>query len=153
MADTGSLWLNSPRLARYADHSVKSNLHSMSMKHRSQHRAHRTAAQAVALIAGAITLRSDDSMLTSLYLCLRPARSAQRLIWALTVLTSACTTQDLPMEAELFPEKQLPHFKTCAARLDGTFHERALRRHQIVDIYEEPAPDEGLMTEDCVVRE
>jgi len=28
-----------------------------------------------------------------------------------------------------------------------------MRRHQIVDIYEEPAPDEGLMTEDCVVRE
>ena len=123
------------------------------MKHRSQHRVDRTAAQAVALIARAITLRSDDSMLTSLYLCVRPARSAQRLIWALTVLTSACTTQNQPMEAELFPEKQLPHFKTCAARLDGTFHERALRRHQIVDIYEEPAPDEGLMTEDCVVRE
>ena len=92
-------------------------------------------------------------MLTSLYLCLRPARSAQRLIWALTVLTSACTTRNQPVEAELFPEKQLPHFKTCAARLDGIFHERALRRHQIVDIYEEPAPDEGLMTEDCVVRE
>ena len=92
-------------------------------------------------------------MPTSLYLRLRPARSAQRLIWALTVFTSACTTQNQPMEAELFPENQLPHFKTCAARLDGTFHERALRRHQIVDIYEEPAPDEGLITEDCVVRE
>ena len=153
MAYTGSLWLNSPWLARYADHLVKINRHSISMKHRSQHRAHRTAAQAVALINRAITLKRDDNMLTSLYLCLRPARSAQRLIWALTVLTSACTTQNQPIEAELFPEKQLPHFKTCAARLDGTFHERALRRHQIVDIYEEPAPDEGLMTEDCVVRE
>ncbi len=57
------------------------------------------------------------------------------------------------MEAELFPETQLRYFKTCAARLDGTFHARALIRHQILDIYEEPAPDEGLMTEDCVVRE
>ena len=92
-------------------------------------------------------------MLTSLYLRLRPARSAQRLIWALILLTSACTAQNQPLEAGLFPENQRPHFKTCAARLDGTFHERALRRHQIVNIYEEPAPDEGLMTEDCVVRE
>ena len=92
-------------------------------------------------------------MLNRLYLCLRPIKSAPRLIWPLVVLTSACTAQNTPLEAELFPEKQLPHFKTCAARLDGTFHERALRRHQIVDIYEEPAPDEGLMTEDCVVRE
>ncbi|MAV68469.1 MAG: hypothetical protein CBC82_05725 [Cellvibrionales bacterium TMED122] len=153
MAETVSLWLNSSRLARYADHMVESEHRSISMKHRSQHRGHRTAARAVALITRAITVRSDDSMLTSLYLCLRPARPAQRLIWALTVLTSACTAQNQPMEAELFPENQLPHFKTCAARLDGTFHERALRRHQIVDIYEEPAPDEGLMTEDCVVRE
>jgi hypothetical protein len=153
MAETVSLWLNSSRLARYADRIVESEHRSISMKRRSQHRVHRTAARAVALITRAITVRSDDSMLTSLYLCLRPATPAQWLIWALTVLTSACTAQNQPMEAELFPENQLPHFKTCAARLDGTFHERALRRHQIVDIYEEPAPDEGLMTEDCVVRE
>ena len=123
------------------------------MKHCSQHRVYRIAARAVALINLSITLKSDDSMLASIYVCLRPARSAQSLIWALTMLTSACTAQNQPMEAELFPETQLPYFKTCAARLDGTFHERALRRHQIVDIYEEPAPDEGLMTEDCVVRE
>ena len=92
-------------------------------------------------------------MLNRLYLCLKPIKSAPRLIWPLIMLTSACSTQNQPMEAELFPENQMPYFKTCAARLDGTFHERALRRHQIVDIYEEPAPDEGLMTEDCVVRE
>ena len=92
-------------------------------------------------------------MLNRLYLCLRPTKSAPQLIWPLIMLTSACSTQNQPMEAELFPENQMPYFKTCAARLDGTFHERALRRHQIVDIYEEPAPDEGLMTEDCVVRE
>ena len=92
-------------------------------------------------------------MLKRLYLWLRPIKSAPPLIWPLVVLTSACTAQNTPLEAELFPENQLPYFKTCAARLDGTFHERALRRHQIVDIYAEPAPDEGLMTEDCVVRE
>jgi hypothetical protein len=35
----------------------------------------------------------------------------------------------------------------------GTYHERALQKHQIIDIYQEPAPDEGLMTDECVVRE
>ena len=123
------------------------------MKLRFQHMGDRTSTPVIAQVTRAITVRSDDSMLTSLYLCLNPAKSSHKLIWALIVLTSACTAQNRPMEAELFPENQLPHFKTCAARLDGTYHERALRRHQIMDIYEEPAPDEGLMTEDCVVRE
>ena len=66
---------------------------------------------------------------------------------------SACMAQNQSREAELFSENQLPHSETCAAWLDGTLYERALGGHQIVDIYEEPAPDEGLMTDDCVVRE
>ena len=71
------------------------------------------------------------------------------LAWAL----SGCAMQPDHPQAELYPENQQPHFKTCAARVGGTYHERALQKHQIIDIYQEPAPDEGLMTDECVVRE
>ena len=69
-----------------------------------------------------------------------------------TCLTS-CATKTDPVQAELYPETQQPHFKTCAARAGGTYRERELQKHQIIDIYLEPAPDEGPMTEECIVRE
>jgi hypothetical protein len=56
------------------------------------------------------------------------------------------------LQAELYPEDQQPYFKTYLARHDGTYHERELQ-HRFIDIYAEPAPDEGPMTDDCVIRE
>jgi len=64
-----------------------------------------------------------------------------------------CSNQPDMLKAELFPETQLPHFKTCAARLGGTYKERELQRHLVVDIYREPAPDEGSITDECITRE
>ena len=68
-------------------------------------------------------------------------------------LLFSCATDTDPMQAELYPETQQPHFKTCAARVGGTYRERELQKHQVIDIYLEPAPDEGPMTEECIVRE
>ena len=73
-------------------------------------------------------------------------------VGSMTLLTS-CATETDPVKAELYPETQQPHFKTCAARVGGTYRERELQKHQIIDIYLEPAPDEGPMTEECIVRE
>ena len=70
-----------------------------------------------------------------------------------TTLLTSCATETDPVQAELYPETQQPHFKTCAARVGGTYRERELQKHQIIDIYLEPAPDEGPMTEECIVRE
>ena len=70
-----------------------------------------------------------------------------------TTLLTSCATETDPVKAELYPETQQPHFKTCAARVGGTYRERELQKHQIIDIYLEPAPDEGPMTEECIVRE
>ena len=70
-----------------------------------------------------------------------------------TTLLTSCATETDPVRAELYPETQQPHFKTCAARVGGTYRERELQKHQIIDIYLEPAPDEGPMTEECIVRE
>ena len=39
-----------------------------------------------------------------------------------------CSHQPDMGRAELFPETQQPHFKTCAARLGGTYKERELQR-------------------------
>ena len=64
-----------------------------------------------------------------------------------------CSNQPDMLKAELFPETQEPHFKTCAARLEGTYRERELQRYLIVDIYKEPAPDEGPITDECITRE
>ena len=66
---------------------------------------------------------------------------------------SGCATEPGDLQAELYPEDQQPYFKTCLARHDGTYHERALQQHRFIDIYEEPAPDQGPITDDCVVRE
>ena len=66
---------------------------------------------------------------------------------------TSCATETDPVQAELYPETQQPHFKTCAARVGGTYRERALQKHNIIDIYLEPAPDEGPITEECIVRE
>ena len=66
---------------------------------------------------------------------------------------SACAGSQDPLQAELYPETQQPYFKTCAARLGGTYKERELQRHLVVDIYQEPAPDEGPMTDECITRE
>ena len=68
-------------------------------------------------------------------------------------LLLSCATDTDPVQAELYPETQQPHFKTCAARVGGTYRERELQKHQVIDIYLEPAPDEGPMTEECIVRE
>ena len=64
-----------------------------------------------------------------------------------------CSTEPADLQAELYPEDQQPYFKTCLARRDGTYHERELQQHRFIDIYEEPAPDQGPITDDCVVRE
>ncbi len=64
-----------------------------------------------------------------------------------------CSNQSGALKAELFPETQQPYFKTCAARLAGTYKERQLQRHFVVDIYKDPAPDEGPMTDECITRE
>ena len=66
---------------------------------------------------------------------------------------SACAGSQDPLQPELYPETQQPYFKTCAARLGGTYQERELQRHLVVDIYQEPAPDEGPMTDECITRE
>ena len=68
-------------------------------------------------------------------------------------LLLSCVSDTDPVQAELYPETQQPHFKTCAARVGGTYRERELQKHQVIDIYLEPAPDEGPMTEECIVRE
>ena len=64
-----------------------------------------------------------------------------------------CSHQSSSLQAELFPETQQPHFKTCAARVEGTYQERKLQQHLVADIYQEPAPDQGPMTADCITRE
>ena len=69
-----------------------------------------------------------------------------------TFLTS-CATKTDPVQAELYPETQQPHFKTCAARVGGTYQERELQKHNIIDVYFEPVPDDGPITEECIVRE
>jgi len=66
---------------------------------------------------------------------------------------AGCATEPPDLQAELYPEDQQPYFKTCLARHDGTYHERELQQHRFIDIYAEPAPDEGPMTDDCVIRE
>ena len=68
-------------------------------------------------------------------------------------ILSGCATEPADLQAELYPEDQQPYFKTCLARHDGTYHERELQQHRFIDIYAEPAPDEGPITDDCVVRE
>ena len=69
------------------------------------------------------------------------------------VLLTGCAPQPEAIQAELFPEKEQPYFKTCVAKLEGTYRERELQQHYVIDIYKEPAPDKGPMTADCVVRE
>jgi hypothetical protein len=71
----------------------------------------------------------------------------------LTALMTSCAIKTDPVKAELYPETQQPHFKTCAARVEGTYRERELQKHQVIDIYLEPAPDEGPITAECIVRE
>lgn len=74
-------------------------------------------------------------------------------LFGVTTFLTSCATETDPVQAELYPETQQPHFKTCAARVEGTYRERELQKHKIFDIYLEPAPDEGPMTEECIVRE
>lgn len=66
---------------------------------------------------------------------------------------SACSTEPADLQSELYQEDQQPFFKTCLARHDGTYHEGELQQHRFIDIYEEPAPDQGPLTDECVVRE
>ena len=66
---------------------------------------------------------------------------------------SACSTEPADLQSELYPEDQQPYFKTCLASHDGTYHERELQQHRFIDIYEEPARDQGPITDECVVRE
>jgi len=80
-----------------------------------------------------------------------PCRLA--VLFGVTTFLTSCATETDPVQAELYPETQQPHFKTCGARVGGTYRERELQKHKIFDIYLEPAPDEGPMTEECIVRE
>jgi len=64
-----------------------------------------------------------------------------------------CSTEPADLQADLYPEAQQPCFKTCLARYDGTYRERALQQHRFIDIHEEPAPDQGPITDDGIVRE
>ena len=73
------------------------------------------------------------------------------LLLAMTLGSCARTQQD-PV-AEIYPEKQEPHFKTCIERNGGTYQERKLHTFLIRDIYQDPAPDKGPITEECIVRE
>ena len=91
--------------------------------------------------------------LTGSAACSMTLRNAGLLPAYLACVLSGCAPQPDNPPAELCPEEQEPYFKTCAARVGGTYHERELQRHLIADIYQEPAPDKGLITDDCVVRE
>lgn len=71
---------------------------------------------------------------------------------ALLLMLSACTTPEHKHIQALYTEEE-PYFKTCALRHGGTYRERELQQYPAVDIYQEPAPDAGPITEDCVVRE
>ena len=42
-------------------------------------------------------------------------------------LLLSCATDTNPVQAELYPETQQPHFKTCATRVGGTYRERELQ--------------------------
>ena len=98
-------------------------------------------------------------MLRSKTIAEEPRRGAQRFFALLLPFLvagfnlSGCSTAPADLEGELYPEEQQPFFKTCLARHDGTYHERDLQQHRFIDIYAEPAPDEGPITDDCVVRE
>ena len=43
------------------------------------------------------------------------------LLFGALSLFLGCSHQSSSLQAELFPETQQPHFKTCAARVEGTF--------------------------------
>jgi hypothetical protein len=73
------------------------------------------------------------------------------LLLAMTLGGCARTQQD-PV-AEIYPEEREPHFKTCIERNGGTYQERKLHTFLIRDIYQDPAPDKGPITEECIVRE
>ena len=73
------------------------------------------------------------------------------LLLAMTLGGCAGTQQD-PV-AEIYPEEREPHFKTCIERNGGTYQERKLHTFLIRDIYQDPAPDKGPITEECIVRE
>ena len=66
---------------------------------------------------------------------------------------STCSTEPANLQSELYPEHHQPHFKTCLARHDGTYHERELQQHRLIGTYEEPAPDLGTISDECVARE
>ena len=51
------------------------------------------------------------------------------LLFGALSLFLGCSHQSSSLQAELFPETQQPHFKTCAARVEGTYQERKLQQH------------------------
>ena len=91
-----------------------------------------------------------------------PDHSRRGVQWTVSLLLplvvaglglSACLTKPADLQAELYPEDQQPYFKTCLARHDETYHERNLQQHRFIFIYEGPAPDQGPITDECVVCE
>ena len=75
------------------------------------------------------------------------------ITWVTSVLlVSSCSAEQLNLRSQLYPEAHQPRFKTCLARNGGTYHERALQRHGFVDFTAEPASDEGLITDESIVR-
>lgn len=82
-------------------------------------------------------------------------RSASFLLPLLVAELSLSTgsTEPADLQAELHPEDQQPSFKTCLAHHDGTYHERKSQQHPFINIYEEPAPDQGPIMKECVFRD
>ena len=66
---------------------------------------------------------------------------------------SARSTELADSQAELYPKDRQPYLQTCLARHDGRYHERELQQHRFIAIYEEPAPDLGTISDECVARE
>ena len=61
-------------------------------------------------------------------------RSAPVLPLLAVGLLAGCAPQPEAIQTELFPEKEHP-FKTCIAKLEGTYRERELQQHYVIDIY------------------
>ena len=73
--------------------------------------------------------------------------------WVTSLLqVSSYSTEQLNLRSRLYPEDHQPHFKTCLARHGGAYHERDLQKSRFIEFTKEPAPDEGPITDECVIR-
>jgi len=61
-------------------------------------------------------------------------RGSARVLALLAVgLLTGCAPQPEATQAELFPETQQPYFKTCIAKVEGTYRERELQQHYLLE--------------------